>query len=77
MYGKYTENVLKSYSICTRCIIAYKKEGKKEQKAAIINVVNHIPEANRRVLKILSRHLNKVCPPSPRLLLLPPSPYSF
>lgn len=43
-----------------RCVNAYRGGSKKERKKQIIFVVNHLPEANRRVLKMLTRHLNKV-----------------
>lgn len=60
LYFREMPEPLIPFDLYNECIAAYKKESKKEQRQAIIDIINHIPESNRRVLKILSRHLNKV-----------------
>eukprot|EP01127_Copromyxa_protea_P009634 TRINITY_DN2286_c0_g1_i1.p1 TRINITY_DN2286_c0_g1~~TRINITY_DN2286_c0_g1_i1.p1 ORF type:complete len:630 (-),score=143.30 TRINITY_DN2286_c0_g1_i1:140-1813(-) len=61
LYFREMPEPLIPFDLYNECIAAMRIEGKKEQKAFIIDVVNHLPDANRRVLKILTRHLNKVC----------------
>eukprot|EP01126_Amoeba_proteus_P065413 TRINITY_DN929_c0_g2_i24.p1 TRINITY_DN929_c0_g2~~TRINITY_DN929_c0_g2_i24.p1 ORF type:complete len:426 (+),score=83.73 TRINITY_DN929_c0_g2_i24:1129-2406(+) len=60
LYFKEMPEPLFPHDLYTECTNAIRVD-KKEQKERVIFVVNHLPEPNRRVLKILMRHLNKVC----------------
>eukprot|EP01126_Amoeba_proteus_P013961 TRINITY_DN1601_c0_g1_i2.p1 TRINITY_DN1601_c0_g1~~TRINITY_DN1601_c0_g1_i2.p1 ORF type:complete len:617 (+),score=115.58 TRINITY_DN1601_c0_g1_i2:63-1913(+) len=59
LYFREMPEPLFPYDLYQECINAYRAD--KEQKQKVIHVINHLPEANRRILKMLSRHLNKVC----------------
>eukprot|EP01127_Copromyxa_protea_P009635 TRINITY_DN2286_c0_g2_i1.p1 TRINITY_DN2286_c0_g2~~TRINITY_DN2286_c0_g2_i1.p1 ORF type:complete len:696 (-),score=129.69 TRINITY_DN2286_c0_g2_i1:87-1940(-) len=61
LYFREMPEPLIPFDLYSECIAVMRIEAKKDQKAAIIDVVNHLPDSNRRVLKILTRHLNKVC----------------
>lgn len=50
------------FDIYTHCIAAYRESEKsKDGKKQLIHVLNHLPADNRKILKMLCRHLNKVC----------------
>jgi len=48
------------FDLYQECIYAYRVP-KREKVKKMINVLNHLPEGNRIVLRMLTRHLNKVC----------------
>eukprot|EP01126_Amoeba_proteus_P037025 TRINITY_DN3793_c0_g1_i9.p1 TRINITY_DN3793_c0_g1~~TRINITY_DN3793_c0_g1_i9.p1 ORF type:complete len:580 (-),score=97.96 TRINITY_DN3793_c0_g1_i9:456-2195(-) len=48
------------FDLYTECISAARAEGR-ERKEKVILVINHLPDSNRRILKILMRHLNMIC----------------